>query len=138
VTERSSGPASDGKPGVVKCYQDLVVWQRAFLLCTEVYFATKASPQHETFDLTGQMRRAAVSIPSNIAEGFGRRTTADFLRSFSIAYGSTCELQTQVLLAAKLGYLSQEGSTCLLQAVGDTERLTNALVRSLEHKRPKS
>jgi four helix bundle protein len=80
------------------------------------------------------MQRAAVSIPSNIAEGFGRRTTADFLRSLYIAYGSTCELQTQVLLSIKLGYLPEKEAGPLLQSVGDTERLTKALIKALEKK----
>jgi four helix bundle protein len=80
------------------------------------------------------MQRAAVSIPSNIAEGFGRRTTADFLRSLYIAYGSICELQTQVLLATKLDYLPEKEAGSLLQSVGDTERLTKALIKALERK----
>jgi four helix bundle protein len=86
------------------------------------------------YGLTGQMQRAAVSIPSNIAEGFGRRTTPDFLRSLYIAYGSICELQTQALLALKLCYLSDKETAPLLQLIGDTERLTKALIKALEKK----
>jgi four helix bundle protein len=80
------------------------------------------------------MQRASVSIPSNIAEGFGRRTTADFLRSLYIAYGSICEVQTQALLAIKLCYLPDKEAGPLLQSIGDTERLTKALIRALEKK----
>jgi len=112
----------------------LTAWQKAFDLCADVYHATKRFPRSEVYGLAGQMQRAAVSIPSNIAEGFGRRTTADFLRSLYIAYGSICELQTQVLLATKLCYLSDKESAPLLQSIGDTERLTKALIRALERK----
>ncbi len=80
------------------------------------------------------MQRAAVSIPSNVAEGFGRRTTPDFLRSLYIAYGSICELQTQALLAVKLCFLTEKESGPLLQKIGDAERLAKALIRALERK----
>jgi four helix bundle protein len=72
----------------VRTYQDLTAWRKAFDLCADVYRATRRFPRSEIYGLAGQMRRAAVSIPSNIAEGFGRRTTPDFLRSLYIAYGN--------------------------------------------------
>lgn len=118
----------------VRTYQDLTAWQKAFDLCSDVYHATKRFPRSEVYGLAGQMQRAAVSIPSNIAEGFGRRTTADFLRSLYIAYGSICEVQTQALLATKLCYLPDQEAGRLLQSIGDTERLTKALIRALERK----
>ena len=118
----------------VRTYRDLTAWQKAFDLCVDIYRATRRFPRSEVYGLAAQMQRAAVSIPSNIAEGFGRRTTADFLRSLYIAYGSICELQTQVLLATKLCYLSDKESAPLLQSIGDTERLTKALIRALERK----
>jgi four helix bundle protein len=103
-------------------------------LCADVYGATKRFPRSEVYGLTAQMQRAAVSVPSNIAEGFGRRTTADFLRSLYIAYGSICEVQTQALLAIKLCYLPDQEAGRLLQSIGDTERLTKALIKALEKK----
>ena len=118
----------------VRTYQDLTAWQKAFDLCADVYHATKRFPRSEVYGLAGQMQRAAVSIPSNIAEGFGRRTTADFLRSLYIAYGSICEVQTQALLAIKLCYLPDQEAGRLLQSIGDTERLTKALIKALEKK----
>lgn len=118
----------------VRTYQDLTAWQKAFDLCADVYHATKRFPRSEVYGLAGQMQRAAVSIPSNIAEGFGRRTTPDFLRSLYIAYGSICELQTQALLAVKLCFLTEKESGPLLQRIGDVERLTKALIRALERK----
>jgi len=134
VTQRSSGLVE--KPTPVRTYQDLTVWQKAFDLSLDTYRATKGFPRVEAYGLAAQMQRASVSIPSNIAEGFGRRTTADFLRSLYIAYGSVCELQTQVLIAAKLDYLPPECVDRLLGMVGDVERLTKALIKALEKKRP--
>lgn len=118
----------------VRTYRDLTAWQKAFDLCADVYHATKRFPRSEVYGLAGQMQRAAVSIPSNIAEGFGRRTTPDFLRSLYIAYGSICELQTQALLAVKLCFLTENESGPVLQKIGDAERLTKALIRALERK----
>jgi four helix bundle protein len=125
---------TEQKSGAVRTYRDLNAWQKAFDLCADVYQTTKRFPRSEVYGLTAQMQRAAVSIPSNIAEGFGRRTTADFLRSLYIAYGSICELQTQALLASKLCYLAERNAESLLQSIGDTERLAKALIRALERK----
>ncbi|MBM3330979.1 four helix bundle protein [candidate division WOR-3 bacterium] len=116
-------------------YRDLRAWQKAFSLSLDVYRATKCFPKSEVYGLAAQMQRAAVSIPSNIAEGFGRRTTPDFLRSLYIAYGSICELQTQIMLATELGYIKSNTSVSLLQSAGDVERLTKAFIRALERKR---
>lgn len=118
----------------VRTYQDLTAWQKAFDLCADVYHATKRFPRSEVYGIAGQMQRAAVSIPSNIAEGFGRRTTPDFLRSLYIAYGSICELQTQALLAVRLCFLTEKESGPMLKKIGDAERLTKALIRALERK----
>lgn len=120
---------------MVRTYQDLQVWQKALALCLDVYHVTRRFPRNEAYGLAGQMQRAAVSIPSNVAEGFGRRTTADFLRSLYIAYGSVCELQTQLMIAAQLGYDTPDGIDRLAKLSGDVERLTKALIRSLERKR---
>ncbi len=78
----------------VKSYRDLETWQKAMDLVQEIYLETKSFPKEETYGLSGQMRRAAVSIPSNIAEGQGRDSTKEFLHHLSIAYGSLCELET--------------------------------------------
>ncbi len=84
---------------MLKNYRDLKVWQKSYRLCLDLYRITKKYPKEERYGLTSQIRRSAVSIPSNIAEGYGRKTTADYLRSLYIAYGSVCELETQVLLS---------------------------------------
>ena len=90
----------------VKNYKELIVWQKAMDLVEEVYTASRSFPREEIYGLTSQLRRAAVSIPSNIAAGQGRRTTADFLRHLSIAYGSLREVETQILIATRLHYLA--------------------------------
>ena len=82
-------------------FESLIVWQKAFLVVEKTYFLIKKFPKEETYALMDQMRRAAISIPSNIAEGIGRRTLADKNQFFYIAQGSVMELQTQVLLAKK-------------------------------------
>lgn len=86
----------------VSHYQQLIVWQKAMDLVEKVYEATKTFPREEVYGITNQLRRAAVSVPSNIAEGQGRRTTADFLRHLGIAYGSLLEVETQLLIAVRL------------------------------------
>src|ERR1041385_1021104 len=83
----------------VKNYQELIVWQRAMDLVEEVYRISRGFPREEVYGLTSQIRRASVSIPSNIAEGQGRRTTPDFVKHLSIAYGSLREVETQALIA---------------------------------------
>jgi len=84
--------------------------------------------------LTSQIRRAAISVPSNIAEGYGRKTTPDYLRSLYIAYGSNCELETQVLLSGDLGYMKSERLGEIQKAIEEVERMLKALIKSLEKK----
>ena len=104
----------------VKNYQELVVWQRAMDLVEIVYKASRAFPRDELYALTSQVRRAVVSIPSNIAEGQGRRTTSDFLRHLSIAYGSLREVETQILIAGRLNYLSAAQVERIMHVAGES------------------
>ena len=92
----------------VKDYKELIVWQKAMLVAEQVYVLVKKLPKEELFALSDQMRRCAVSIPSNIAEGQERNTTADFLRFVGVAQGSRSELETQLLLCERVGYLKRE------------------------------
>ena len=109
----------------------LVVWQKAYDLSLAVYCETRGFPKDEIYGLRSQVRRAAVSIPSNIAEGYGRRTTAECLRSLNISYGSKCELETQICLAADLDYISKPVATRLIQQAAEVERMLTALRRAL-------
>lgn len=94
-----------------RSFKDLVVWQKAYRLALEIYKTTKDFPKSETYALTQQMRRAAISIPSNIAEGYGRRHKAEYKQFLSMAYGSLAELETQYLLSIDLGYIKKTRST---------------------------
>jgi len=115
----------------VRNYQELIVWQKAMDLVELIYSSSKIFPRDEIYGLTSQLRRAAVSIPSNIAEGQGRRTTADFLRYLSISYGSLREVETQTLIAARLQYLTKGRSQEILKMAGEVGRLLNGLMSSL-------
>jgi four helix bundle protein len=100
----------------------------------EVYEATKNFPREEVYGLTSQLRRAVVSIPSNIAEGQGRRSTAEFLNFLSIAHGSLREVETQILIAERLEYIEREQANGLMNLAGEVGRLINGLSNSLQAK----
>jgi len=90
-----------------KSFKDLIVWQKAYRLTLEIYRITKTFPRHETYGLTQQMRKAAISLPSNIAEGYGRKHKAEYQHFLSIAYASLLELETQYLLSIDLNYINK-------------------------------
>ncbi len=113
-------------------YRDLVVWQKAMDLVEMVYTATKLFPKEELYGLTSQIRRAAVSIPSNIAEGQGRKSSGDFARFLAIAYGSLREVETQILIAERLGYMGKQESQNLIALASEVGRLLNGLSNSLQ------
>ena len=119
---------------MLKNYKELKVWQKSFKLCLEIYKMTKNFPNEEKYGLSSQMRRASVSIPSNIAEGYGRKTLPDYVRSLYIAYGSACEIETQILLSGDLYYLKRENQKLLLEKIKEVERILMALIKSLENK----
>jgi four helix bundle protein len=113
-------------------YQDLRAWQRAIALVERVYAVTTKFPQAEVFGLKSQMRRCAVSIPSNIAEGQGRATRGEFQQFLGHARGSLYELETQVVIGTKLGYMAVAESDCLLAESRELGRMLNALIASLK------
>jgi len=118
----------------IRTYRDLLVWQKAMDLVDAVYRLTRGFPREEIYGLTSQVRRAAVSIPSNIAEGHGRRTCRHFLHFLSIARGSIKELETQLLIAQRLGYANQADSSGMLDLSDQVSRLTTGLMNSLHRK----
>jgi four helix bundle protein len=89
----------------IKSYKELIIWQKSILLVKEVYILTGKFPSSELYGLISQMRRAAVSIPSNIAEGYGRKSPKEYAQFYSIAYGSALELETQSIIAKELNFL---------------------------------
>jgi four helix bundle protein len=112
-------------------YENLVVWQKAMRLVTDVYEATEGFPQREVYGLTQQIRSAAVSVPSNIAEGQGRRTVKEFRRFLRTARGSLLELETQLRIASNLKYLNPPALTQLLAQTHEVGRVLNGLLGSL-------
>jgi four helix bundle protein len=130
----SRGRGFEGSSGMLKNFKELKVWQKAYSLCLDIYRFSRAFPKEEKFGLTSQVRRAAVSIPSNIAEGYGRKSTADYVRMLYIAYGSLCELETQIMLAGDLSYLEDRTFSNLIEKLSEVERMLKALIQSLENK----
>jgi four helix bundle protein len=116
----------------IRSYADLAAWQKSMSLAESLYEATKSMPRGEMYGLTSQMRRAAVSVPSNIAEGKGRGTDGQLLRALGIAYGSLSELETQVILSTKLQFLNEADSKALLGQCAEVGRLLNGLMNSLD------
>lgn len=88
----------------INSYKDLIVWQKSVELVKEVYLLTSLFPKSELFGIISQIRRASISIPSNIAEGYGRRSNKEYLQFFAIAYGSALELETQLIISQKLNF----------------------------------
>ena len=115
----------------MKNYKDLQVWQKAFNLCSHVYQSTKQFPQDEVFGLTSQIRRAAVSIPSNIAEGHGRSNNKEFSDFLRISIGSCNELETQILLSEKLKYIDEKTSTTLQNECTEIAKMLHGLIKKL-------
>jgi len=109
-------------------YRDLIVWRKSMDLAKQIYFVTKDFPKEEVYGLTSQIRRCAVSIPSNIAEGKGRGGDKEFVRFLQIALGSLYELQTQIELAKEFGFI-QNGDT-LLNLSFELEKMINSLITS--------
>jgi len=119
---------------MLRNYKDLKVWQKSYQLCLDIYKITKGFPKEERYGLTSQTRRAAVSVPSNIAEGYGRKTTPEYIRSLYVAHGSSCELETQILLTGDLGYINSELLKKVQKDIEEVERMLKALIKSLEKK----
>ncbi|TXT35117.1 MAG: S23 ribosomal protein [Planctomycetota bacterium] len=117
-----------------KSYRDLIVWQRSIQLVKKVYEVTRSFPADERFGLVSQMRRAAVSISSNIAEGQARRTTGEFTNFLSQAEGSTAELDTQFLIACELEFDSERSRQEIPGLIDEVSRMLNALRRSVSPK----
>jgi four helix bundle protein len=114
-----------------KTYRELIAWQKAVDFVVAVYEAAKAFPREELYGLTAQLKRAVVSVPCNIAEGSGRRTIKDFVHFLSIAYGSLREVETQLEIASRLGFIPADRLRSLLERAGEVGRLINGLSKSL-------
>lgn len=112
-------------------YQDLTVWQESIELVAIVYAITETFPDTEKFGITNQMRRCAVSIPSNIAEGHARKSDGDFVRFLRISYGSSAELETQLLIAKRLKFISSTDFAKVEKQLISVKKMLNKLMSSL-------
>ena len=113
-------------------FKDLIVWQKAMDLVTEVYRTTDSFPKREVYSLTDQIRRAAVSVPSNIAEGQAHFSKAEFSHFLRHSAGSLAELETQILIAERLEYTGRDQIQALLKLVIEVGKLLNGLINSLK------
>lgn len=116
----------------LKSYRELHVWQKAMDLVEAVYRAAKKLPATERYGLTAQMQRAAVSVPANIAEGYGRSHRGDYLHHLSMANGSVKELETHLLLSVRLGYLLEKDVEPALQRASEVGRMLSSLMQKLK------
>ena len=119
------------KPNTTRSYKDLLVWQKGIALAKLVYQLTKNFPSEEKFGLVAQIRRAAISVPSNIAEGQARHTTGEFIQFISHAEGSAAELDTQLILSIELQFCSNSVAEDSFALIGEIRRMLNALRRKL-------
>lgn len=116
---------------MIKSYRDLLVWQKSMQLVTQVYRKTKLLPKEELYGLVTQMRKSAVSIPGNIAEGYGRNSTNDYLRFLQITNGSLYELQTQFEICLNLEYLKEEDFKSIHEQSREIERMLSSLIKKV-------
>jgi four helix bundle protein len=116
----------------MKNYRELMVWQKSMTLVTGIYKLTDKFPKEEIYGLTAQIRRCAISIPSNIAEGYGRKSTQDYLRFLNIANGSLYELQTQLEIAFNLSYLAKNDFEFVFESSREIERMLSSLISKIE------
>ena len=115
----------------IKSFKDLQIWLRSMDIVTKIYQCTKEFPSEELYALTSQIRRSAVSIPSNIAEGYGRNSTKDYIRFLQISNGSLYELETQLQIAKNLGYVTNEIFNSISQECMEISKMLNTLIRKL-------
>lgn len=119
----------------MKTYRELIVWQKSMKLVTLIYQIAKNFPKTEKFGLTSQIQRCAISIPSNIAEGYGRNSLNDYIRFLNISNGSLYELQTQIEIAYNLKYIKKEIFMDVYEDSREIERMMSSLIRKLKEKR---
>lgn len=116
----------------IRSFRDLVAWQKAFQVGLAIYEITKAFPESERFGLVSQLRRASVSVASNIAEGYGRQSTPDYIRFLRMSRGGLYEIETQLLFASELSLISKDDAEQLIERLAECGRVLAGLIRSLE------
>lgn len=122
---------------MINSYQDLEVWKKAMELVTDIYKITQSFPKEELYGMTNQLRRASVSVPANIAEGWGRGTTKGYIQFLRIARGSLLEVETLMTISQNLGYVNaQDLQEQILQKIIEISKMINSLINSLKHPQP--
>ena len=116
----------------MKTYRDILVWQKSMAMVTKCYVITRQFPKEELFALSSQIKRCAVSIPSNIAEGYGRGTNKDYYRFLNISLGSLFELQTQIEIGYNLGFINQEDFNAIYQDSREIERMLSSFMAKIK------
>jgi len=116
----------------INSYKDLIVWQKSRKLVVEIYKLTKSFPKSEIYGLTNQIRRSAVSIPSNIAEGYCRQTRKEYIQFLYISYGSSAELETQLLSSFDVGYVTEKQLSEILELLLEVQKMLNVLIKKLK------
>lgn len=122
------------KYGEVNSFQDLIVWQKSMDLVVGVYEVCKQLPESEKFGLTTQLRRASVSVPSNISEGWGRKTLGNYIQFLRIANGSLCETETQLILCQRINFINEVDLKILRNQIREIEKMLKSLISKLEQK----
>jgi four helix bundle protein len=115
----------------MKSYKELIVWQKGIILCEQIYAVTRMFPKGEIYGLTSQIQRSAVAIPSNIAEGQRRGHRQEYIQFLRIAYGSGAELETQLTIAQKIGYIKNRDFDTLNTVLEEIMKMLNVLIRRL-------
>lgn len=118
----------------MQSYKDLIVWQKSVALTTDIYDLTSKFPREEIYGLTNQMRRAVVSIPSNIAEGCGRGSRKEYVQFFRIALGSAMELETQITISERLNFVNPKDTKTLKDLLTEVMKMLNKLISTLASK----
>ena len=131
-SQEASADKQDSQQKEVKTFRNLAIWQKGISLVKTIYQNTSAFPKDELYGLISQTRRAAVSIPSNIAEGYRRRHAKEFQQFLNVALGSLGELETQIILSGELNYLSKENGAFLLEEVDHLTRMVISLSKKVE------
>ncbi len=115
----------------IKSFRDLEIWKKGILLVESIYEITRKFPKEETYGLSSQLRRAAVSVPSNIAEGFARFHNKEYKQLLYIALGSCAEMTTQIVISSKLGYIKQVEEDTLVQSIEQISKMIMGLIKKL-------
>ena len=118
----------------INSFKDLLVWQKGIALVKEVYKVIEKMPQEELFGLSGQIKRSVISVPSNIAEGWGRNSTLSYLHFLKISRGSLFELETQLIIAKELEFISSDALNKIDKLIHELSKMLNSLIKSIKNK----